>query len=277
MVFELIISGLCAFVLSPCGNNPTTVSAVFPGGPFKYPFEEAYPEHEATLTVETTFVDHESTWMPDDVVEAGGKQYAIYHLSGRLTLAIDGQPAKVQVKPDDEFHKKVINLKEAVPTKPQLEKLRNDLLKKRGNKYGRANISFPNDPSAPLLEPHAIGEYTFSPGAPAKWVSDSVSVKWQQLQQQAIIEFTNRKGATLRLKDLLMGGQMKAVMASFAPHIGAPTTSLMHFPSYFFLSDKFGDLKMTEIHVPTLASPSGPTGSAGAKPVACAICTGCGG
>src|SRR5262245_59718818 len=94
---ELKISGLCAFVLNPCGNNPTSVSAVFPGGPFKYSNHEKYPEHYPVLTVDVTDVSPSSTAMCENVIMAAdGSQFAVFKISGEVTLTIDGQIPKVK-------------------------------------------------------------------------------------------------------------------------------------------------------------------------------------
>src|SRR5436190_13214373 len=69
MLFELVISGLCAFVLSPCAKQTETVSAVLLGGPLRYPSHKKSPEHYPTLTVDADDVDPSSTAVPVAVVE----------------------------------------------------------------------------------------------------------------------------------------------------------------------------------------------------------------
>jgi len=270
MVFQLIITGLCAFVLSPCKKNTTSVSAVFPGGPFKFSNTEKYPEHHPTLTVDVTDVDPMSTAMPMYVIEQpDGTQFAVYEVSGEITLKIDGKtPA---VKAGNGFQN-VANLAEVVNGKPEIGELRKDLLRKNPNKYSRAHLTLPYDANGAELTANTTGQFDFPTGT--KNVADRVTARWDNVAQSAI--FKDRKGKTIILRDSPTGDGVNVVISSFSHHLGMATNDLAHFPSYYVLSRHFKELKKADRAVPKKHQVmTGNVPPEGIKPVLCAICQGC--
>ena len=271
MIFDLTFSGLCAFVLSPCDQNTTKVSAVFPGGPFKFSDKnkDNYPAHHPILTVDVADVDPSSTALPMAVVaEPKGSMFAVFEISGEIQLKIDGAVKGVRLT--DNFKNRVTMLSK-VTKKPNIGNLRDNLLNKKPNKYSRAHLTLPFDQNGAPLDALSSGTYKFANGLLLD-TADKARVAWEKLADRVV--FKDYKGKTIVLKDPPApkgDRKIEAVLSSHAHHIDHPTDDLMHFPSYFFLSRNLKKLTAADRTIPRFKGGI----LAESKLVACAICQGC--
>jgi len=275
MVFELILTGLCAFVLSPCDKKTDSVTAVFPAGPFDDKNGHQYKHvHRVNMAVDVLDIDgSSSTWMPDTIVEdPDGVQYAVFALQGPVTTMIDSKAAQLQI--DSTFTKDVTSLSEVVSGKPELGKLKkSDMLTRDGNELGWAHLTFPVVASGGgvLSVPKALdGTYDFHGDKPLK-ASDHAKMHWETKDPVALI---NKAGKKLVLRDGDVADGVHVVLSSLVPVIGVASKNLEHFPMYYFLST--ADLKKLKPDDWKAPKPT-PHTSEATKPVACAICQGCGG
>lgn len=273
MIFQLILSGLCAFIL-PCSDQSPdqSVKIVFPGGPFSIQSDK-FPEHAPMLIVDVTDVDPSSTAMPAGILDAPtGKQYAYYKLEGKITLSIDDGALSPGVKKGTLFDTNVAKLKNAIKDYPELEKVRPGLLTHDGNRYARAYLELPLDDAGPPMDPMEGYQYDFHGGGPYV-ASERVSVQWQDAKE---IEFLV-KGQTIKLRD---GGpkpdsSVVVVLSSLPRHIAEATEDLVHFPMYYFISSiDLKGLSPRERGAPKKHKEEG-SAPEGGKPVACAVCQGC--
>lgn len=299
MTFELILAGLCALVLSPCPQQgvPTTLTALLPAG-------AGNETHSPQLWAEWS--DWSSGKMWDEKLDTPLGVYLMWKLEGRIQVSVDGKPLDLAAK-SPQIPKSVMPLGEALKNKPNLKKIATHALHPAGTTLVKALLDIEiRQGGRGSLKEHEVGKcnWTFLGGK--KQVATSVRVSLDNAKKVTFTIDRNLDGSvddTILLNDdARPDGEVRVWLLNASPPSNTlPPIMLHHFYHYYALSSDAANVTKPEKEhkieceqimgredlrshdLDASASKSAEERKKEwsrrvmqAKPVACAVCQGCG-